>query len=140
MPDFQKPKQYSFLHPDISFFLVKTLSIPNYNTYLSYEQAFFPTVTTISYIPQIYTYASNLQRRSASGTGCLIYRPGFLLARRKMRWRKWGACLSEASCVPFSPPLAFFCKHRGTAWKSTAPGAGSWPARTSARLTQPLFS
>ena len=54
MPDFQKPKQHSFLHPDISFFLVKTLSNPNYNTYLSYEQAFFPTVTTI-YIIQIYT-------------------------------------------------------------------------------------
>ena len=54
MPDFQKPKQHSFLHPDISFFPVKTLSNPNYNTYLSYEQVFFPTVTTI-YIIQIYT-------------------------------------------------------------------------------------
>ena len=54
------------------------------------------------------------QRRSASGHGCLISGPGFLLARRRMRWRKWDTCLSEASCVPFSPPLAFFCKLRGT--------------------------
>ena len=54
MPDFQKQKQYSFLHPDISFFFEKTLSNLNYNTYLSYEQAFFSTVTTI-YIIQIYT-------------------------------------------------------------------------------------
>ena len=40
---------------------------------------------------------------------------GFLLARRKMRWRKGDTCLSAASCVTFSPPLAFFCKPRGTA-------------------------
>ena len=42
---------------------------------------------------------------------------GFLLARRKMRWRKGDTCLSEASCVTFSPPLAFACKLRGTAPK-----------------------
>ena len=40
---------------------------------------------------------------------------GFLLARRKMRWRKGDTCLSAASCVTFSLPLAFFCKPRGTA-------------------------
>ena len=34
-----------------------------------------------------------------------------------MRWRKGDTCLSEASCVTFSPPLAFACKLRGTAPK-----------------------
>ena len=42
---------------------------------------------------------------------------GFLLARRKMRWRKGDTCLSEASCVTFSPPLAFACKLRETSPK-----------------------
>ena len=40
---------------------------------------------------------------------------GFLLARGKMRWRTGDTCLSAASCVPCSPPLAFFRKPRGTA-------------------------
>ena len=40
---------------------------------------------------------------------------GFLLARGKMRWRTGDTCLSAASCVSCSPPLAFFCKPRGTA-------------------------
>ncbi len=42
---------------------------------------------------------------------------GFLLARRGMRWRKGDTCLSGASCVTFSPPLAFACKLRGTSLK-----------------------
>lgn len=53
-------------------------------------------------------------RRSASGPGCMISSPDFLLARRRMHWRKGDTCLSEASCVVFSPPLAFPCKPRGT--------------------------
>lgn len=45
---------------------------------------------------------------------------GFLLARRGMRWRKDDTCLSEASCVTFSPSLAFACKLRGTSPKITS--------------------
>ena len=48
---------------------------------------------------------------------CLDTGIWFLLARRCMRWKKDDACLSEASCVTFSPPLAFACKLRGTAPK-----------------------
>ena len=51
----------------------------------------------------------------ASGTDALCREPGFLLARRRMRWRADGTCLIEASCAACSPPLAFFCKPRGTA-------------------------
>ena len=39
---------------------------------------------------------------------------GFLLARRRMRWRTCATCLSEASCGTCSPSLAFFGKLRGT--------------------------
>ena len=39
---------------------------------------------------------------------------GFLLARRRMRWRTCATCLSEASCGTCPPSLAFFDKLRGT--------------------------
>ena len=50
----------------------------------------------------------------APGMDRLIPGAGFLLARRRMRWRAADTCLSAASCVRSSPPLAFFCGVRGT--------------------------
>ena len=50
----------------------------------------------------------------APGMDRLIPGAGFLLARRRMRWRVADTCLSAASCVRSSPSLAFFCKPRGT--------------------------
>ena len=53
------------------------------------------------------------------GTDRLIPGAGFLLARRRMRWIATDTCLSAASCVRSYPPLAFFCKPRGTLPEST---------------------
>ena len=53
------------------------------------------------------------------GTDRLIPGAGFLLARRRMRWIAADTCLSAASCVRSYPPLAFFCKPRGTLPEST---------------------
>ena len=55
---------------------------------------------------------------------------GFLLARRKMRWRKGDTCLSAASCVADFLPLAATRELRGTIPASPARYPGASP-RTS---------
>lgn len=56
----------------------------------------------------------SIRGRWVSGWECLIRGAGFLLARRWLRWRIGDTCLSVASCVPCSPPLAVSCTLRGT--------------------------
>ena len=68
------------------------------------------------------------------GTDRLIPGAGFLLARRRMRWIAADTCLSAASCVRSYPPLAFFCKPRGTLPEST-----KRPRPESPRRVPPLF-
>ena len=68
------------------------------------------------------------------GTDRLIPGSGFLLARRRMRWIAADTCLSAASCVRSYPPLAFFCKPRGTLPEST-----KRPRPESPRRVPPLF-
>ena len=63
------------------------------------------------------------------GTDRLIPGAGFLLARRRMRWIAADTCLSAASCVRSYPPLAFFCKPRGTLPASPAHPFELSPAR-----------
>ena len=48
------------------------------------------------------------------GRSALIQGSGFLLACGCLRWRSRDTCLSEASCVSSSPPLAVSRELRGT--------------------------
>ena len=77
---------------------------------------------------------ANTQRRGDSGHGPPDSGAGFLLARRRMRWIAADTCLSAASCVRSYPPLAFFCKPRGTLPEST-----KRPRPESPRRVPPLF-
>ena len=79
--------------------------------------------------PCQYTAAGRLRARTAPIPGA-----GFLLARRRMRWIAADTCLSAASCVRSYPPLAFFCKPRGTLPEST-----KRPRSESPRRVPPLF-
>lgn len=63
------------------------------------------------------------------GGSTLIRGAGFLLARGRLRWRTRNTCLSEASCVPRSPPLAVAHKLRGTLPGSPVLLPGISPAR-----------
>ena len=74
---------------------------------------------------------ANTQRRGDSGHGPPGWRE---LARWKMRWRPGDTCLSAASCVRSYPPLAFFCKPRGTLPESTKRSRPESPRRV-----PPLF-
>ena len=82
-----------------------------------------------------YTAPAGLRARTRLGEGT-----GFLLARRKMRWRSEDTCLSNESCelCPQTSPLAFFWELRGTLPESREASAPGGPSARNSHHYEPL--
>ena len=110
-----------FLHPAITLYPKKR------NTFYRAKSSFIPLQLPTSqsiraFLPFQGKNSPPMPIHSGGetpGTDRLIPGAGFLLARRRMRWIAADTCLSAASCVRSYPPLAFFCKPRGTLPEST---------------------
>ena len=125
-----------FLHPAITLYPKKR------NTFYRAKSSFIPLQLPTSqsiraFLPFQGKNSPPMPIHSGGetpGTDRLIPGAGFLLARRRMRWIAADTCLSAASCVRSYPPLAFFCKPRGTLPEST-----KRPRPESPRRVPPLF-